>query len=379
MLRTLPLLLEQDKPVLLHVVTQKGKGFRLAEGDPVKFHGLSAFEVQTGKTKPSPPSYTKIFGEALAEHADHDDRIVAITAAMPGGTGTNIFQERHPDRFFDMGIAEQCAVTFAGGLATRGMRPVCAIYSTFLQRAFDQVLHDIALQRLPVIFAMDRAGLVGADGAVHHGVFDLTYLRLIPNMTLMVPKDEAEMLHMLHTALQHTAGPIAFRYPRSSALGVPLPARGDLQVLPIGKSEVLSEGRDAMILATGHFVHQAGAVAAALSELGIDAGLVNMRFIKPLDEALLGRLAASNVPLFSLEDNTVLGGLGAAVNEFLAAVAPHRSACQILGIPDAFVTHGPIPALHAGVGLSPEQITARIAATLRDWDRVPSASEAAAR
>lgn len=379
LLRQLPLLLESDRPVLLHIVTQKGKGFRLAEGDPVKFHGLSAFEIQTGKTKPSPPTYTKIFGDALADLADRDERIVAITAAMPQGTGTSVFAKRHPDRFFDVGIAEQCAVTFAGGLATRGLRPVCAIYSTFLQRAFDQVLHDIAIQRLPVIFAMDRGGIVGADGAVHHGVFDLTYLRCIPNMTLMVPKDEAEMLHMLHTAIHHTSGPIAFRYPRSAALGVDLPPIDALECLPLGRSEVLVEGEDVMLLATGAMVQPASLAVRALREMGIDAGLANMRFIKPLDEVLLSRLASRDVPLFSLEDNTCLGGLGSAINEFLATTSPGVRACQAFGIPDEFVAHGPIPRLHADVGLSPEQITARVAKTLDQWRQVPTAGEITAR
>lgn len=377
LLHQLPHLLQIERPVLLHIVTQKGKGFRLAEGDPEKFHGLSAFEVSTGKTKPNPPSYTSVFGKGLADLADHDKRIVTITAAMPTGTGTTAFAERHPDRFFDVGIAEGCGVTFAGGLAAQGLKPVCAIYSTFLQRAFDHIIHDIAIQRLPVVFAMDRGGLVGADGATHHGVFDLSYLRLIPNMTLMAPKDEVEMLHMLKTAVNHTGGPIALRYPRGSVTGQKLPPVEEWQCLPIGKSETLSEGNDGVILATGLMVGQAMAVAEALREMNIDIGVVNMRFIKPLDEALLNGLVQRRLPMFSLEDNTCIGGLGSAINEYLAEVAPHMPACQVLALPDEFIEHGPVPKLHAQVGLSPEQITARIAATLERWHAVPTASDVA--
>ncbi len=373
LLRRLPRVLRDDMPVILHIVTQKGRGFDPAEGDPVKWHGVGAFELKTGKAKPKTKTFTDVFGEGLSELAERDERVVAITAAMAEGTGLAGFAERHPDRFFDVGIAEACAVTFAAGLATRGLRPVCAIYSTFLQRAFDQIIHDAALQRLPVIFALDRGGLVGADGATHHGAYDLSYLRLIPEMTLMVPKDEAELMQMLHTALQHDTGPIAIRYPRGNVLGVKMPSLDDLECLPIGRAEVLSEGRDATLLATGCMVQQALLAQQALREMEIDVGVVNMRFVKPLDETLLSRLAVARMPLFAIEDNTCIGGLGAAVNELLATTAPHAPACQILGLPDEFIEHGPVPILHAATGLSPEQITARVAATLGSWPRVPSA------
>ncbi|MBN1475552.1 1-deoxy-D-xylulose-5-phosphate synthase [Candidatus Sumerlaeota bacterium] len=377
--RRLPRVLDSETPILLHVVTQKGKGFHHAEGDPVHWHGVGAFEIESGKSKPNPRTFTHIFGEGLAEMAERDERVVAITAAMPDGTGTSIFAERHPKRFFDVGIAEGCAVTFAAGLAACGLRPVCAIYSTFLQRAFDQVIHDVAIQRLPVIFALDRGGLVGADGATHHGVFDLSYLRCIPNMTVMVPRDEAELLHMMHTAIHHTSGPIAFRYPRGNVLGVEMPGIDDLQRLPIGKAEVLSEGRDAVLLATGVMVGSALRAQQALREMGIDVGVVNARFVKPLDEVLINRLAQARIPLFSMEDNVAAGGFGAAVNEHLAATAPHATACQVLALPDHFIEHGPVPTLHAEADLSPEKITARIAATLEAWRSVPTAAEVARR
>lgn len=374
LMRRLPLLLESEKPVLLHIVTQKGKGFQHAEGDPVKWHGVNAFEIESGKSEPNPPTFTSVFGKGLADMADRDPRIVAITAAMPTGTGLTEFAKRHPGRFFDVGIAEACAVTFAGGLATQGLRPVCAIYSTFLQRAYDQIIHDIAIQKLPVVFALDRGGLVGADGATHHGAFDLSYLRCVPNMTVMAPRDEAEMLHMLHTAIQHEAGPVALRYPRGNVLGATLPGLDELETLPRGRAEVLCEGSDAVLLAAGNMVQNALLAQQALREMGIDAGVVNMRFIKPLDEPLLSRLGEARTPLFSVEDNSAAGGLGAAVNEYLAQAAPQAPACQILGLPDQFIEQGPIPTLHALAGLSPEQITARVAATLEAWRGGPASA-----
>ena len=268
-------------PILMHIVTEKGRGYAPAEADPVGFYSVSGpFNLETGKTtkpKPATPAYTEVFSQTLIDLAKRDTRIVGVTAAMPGGTGLDKFAEAFPSRCFDIGLAEQCAVTFAGGLAAQGMRPVAAIYSTFLQRSYDQVLHDVCIQNLPVIFALDRAGLVGADGPTHHGVFDLAYLRSLPNMVVMAPKDENELQSMVKTALVYDGGPIAFRYPRGTGIGVKMAK--ELQPLPIGKSEIIREGEDVLIIAIGNRVYPALEAAQTLADSGISAAVINARFV----------------------------------------------------------------------------------------------------
>jgi 1-deoxy-D-xylulose-5-phosphate synthase len=302
-----------EGPVLVHVVTQKGKGYAPAEKAADKYHGVQKFDVITGeqaKAPPGPPSYQNVFGETLAKLADGDPRIVAITAAMPSGTGVDKFAKAHPDRSFDVGIAEQHAVTFAAGLAAQGMRPFCAIYSTFLQRAYDQVVHDVAIQNLPVRFAIDRAGLVGADGSTHAGSFDVTYLATLPNMVVMAPADEAELVHMTYTAAEHDSGPIALRYPRGNGEGVPLPARPER--LAIGKGRVVREGKKVCILSLGTRLAEALKAADVLDAKGLSATVVDLRFAKPLDVDLIKRMLASHEVCVTVEEGAV-GGLGAHV------------------------------------------------------------------
>ena len=302
-----------EGPCLVHVVTQKGKGYAPAESSADKYHGVQKFDVVTGvqvKAPPGPPSYQNVFGDTLARLADSDERIVAITAAMPSGTGVDRFAARHPDRAFDVGIAEQHAVTFAAGLAAQGMRPFCAIYSTFLQRAYDQVVHDVAIQNLPVRFAIDRAGLVGADGATHAGSFDLTYLATLPNFVVMAPADEAELVHMTYTAACHDEGPIAFRYPRGGGTGVPLPAVP--LALPIGKGRMVREGSKVAILSLGTRLAEALKAADTLDAKGLSTSVADLRFAKPLDEELIRRLLTSHEVCVTIEENAI-GGLGAHV------------------------------------------------------------------
>ncbi len=330
-----------DGPVLVHVLTKKGKGYKPAEECPNKFHGTGPFEIATGKkiTNPGAPvTYTEVFGRTLSELADADKKIVGITAAMPEGTGLNIFAQAHPKRFFDVGIAEQHAVTAAAGMAAAGMKPVAAIYSTFMQRAYDSALHDICLQKLHVTLCLDRAGLVGDDGCTHHGVFDFAYLRGLPNMTIMAPKDENELRHMLQTALNFD-GPVSVRYPRGSGVGVDISE--PLAELPIGRAEVLREGRDVCLWAIGSMVQSALEAAALLADQGIEAGVVNMRFAKPLDEALLLEHARRYKKIVTLEEGIAAGGVGSAVLETLNKSALLQT-CRVLtlGIPDEFVPHG---------------------------------------
>jgi 1-deoxy-D-xylulose-5-phosphate synthase len=303
----------KEGPVLVHVVTKKGKGYAPAENSADKYHGVQKFDVITGaqvKAPPGPPAYQNVFGETLAKLAETDDRIVAITAAMPSGTGVDKFAKAHPKRAFDVGIAEQHAVTFAAGLAAQGMRPFCAIYSTFLQRAYDQVVHDVAIQNLPVRFAIDRAGLVGADGATHAGSFDVTYLATLPNFVVMAPADEAELVHMTRTAAEHDSGPIALRYPRGNGTGVALPA--ELQLLEIGKGRVVREGKKVAILSLGTRLGEALKAADALDAKGLSTTVADLRFAKPLDEALIRRLLTTHEVAVTIEENAV-GGLGAHV------------------------------------------------------------------
>ncbi len=345
-------------PILLHVLTVKGKGYKPAEEDAPRFHGLGAFDLSTGMslTKSDIPSYTKVFGTTLVEIARKDPRVVGITAAMPAGTGLEYLRQAIPRRFVDVGIAEQHAVTFAAGLATQGQKPVVAIYSTFLQRAFDQIIHDVAIQKLPVVFALDRGGLVGNDGPTHHGAFDLSYLRMIPNMVVMAPKDEAELQDMLWTAVRHE-GPIALRFPRGTGLGVPL--RENYQMLPIGKSETLRKGTDAVLLAVGRMVDFSLKAAKILEEQGISVQVENMRFVKPLDEEKLKALTEKFPILVTVEDNVTIGGFGSGVLEIVSQLAPGIQVLR-LGLPDAFVEHGSVDILFEKLHLDPKGIAEQV-------------------
>ncbi len=356
-----------DGPVMVHVLTKKGKGYKPAEESPNKFHGTGPFDIATGKkiTKPgTPPTYTEVFGNTLSTLADEDEKIVGITAAMPDGTGLNIFAQAHKDRFFDVGIAEQHAVTAAAGMAAAGMKPVTAIYSTFMQRAYDSVLHDICMQNLHVTMCLDRAGLVGDDGYTHHGVFDYAYLRSIPNMTIMAPKDENELRHMLRTALLYNA-PVAIRYPRGSGVGVAIDE--PMHTLPIGRAEVLREGSDVCLWAIGSMVQTALAAADALAQQGISAGVVNMRFAKPLDEELLLQHAKSYKKIVTLEEGVLAGGVGSAVLEALNAAKMLGScAVRTFGIGDEFVLHGDKKLLFRDLGLDTPALVQKIAAFVKD-------------
>ncbi|MDO8886522.1 1-deoxy-D-xylulose-5-phosphate synthase [Candidatus Oleimmundimicrobium sp.] len=349
---------EVKKPVLIHVVTKKGKGYPPAEKCPDKFHGVGSFIIKTGESaiKDKKPTYTNFFGDAMVELASKNNRIVGITAAMSGGTGLSKFAEFFPDRFYDVGIAEQHAVTFAAGLALDGHLPVVAIYSTFLQRAFDQIIQDVCLQNLHVIFAVDRAGLVGEDGPTHHGAFDLTYLRQIPGMTVMVPKDEAELRNMLYTATKLN-GPVAIRYPRGPVLGVKYSKR--FKKIKVSEAEIVKEGKDVCLLAIGRMVQKSYEACNVLEDMGISCTLVNARFVKPLDEKTISELAMKHKLIVSIEENTLLGGFGSSVLELLAAKGISVPFLQ-LGLPDNFITHGPINILLSENGLDGAGIVAAI-------------------
>ncbi len=331
-------------PILLHIITEKGKGPSYATDHPQKIHALNPFDKLTGieYKKSAVTAYTKVFGTALVELAKKDEKIVAVNAAMPDGTGLNYIQKEIPERYFDVGIAEQHAVTFCAGLATEGFTPVAAIYSTFLQRAFDQIIHDVAMQKLPVVFILDRGGLVGADGPTHHGVFDLTYLRLIPGMVIMSPKDENELRNMLYTATLYKRGPIAMRYPRGNALGV---ETGDFQKMEIGKGEIVKEGKDIAIIALGNMVKNSMDASVILKDKNIDAEIINARFVKPLDIELLTDVFGRFKKIITVEDNTIVGGFGSAVAEF-AAQNNYKNDILIHGIPDRFIEHGKPEELH---------------------------------
>ena len=342
---------EMTKPVLLHVTTKKGKGYPPAERNPTYFHGIGSFEITTGNgisSQKKPPTYTEVFGNTLVELARENERIVAVTAAMPEGTGLKAFSEAFPERFFDVGIAEQHAVTFAAGIAIEGFRPVVAIYSTFLQRAYDQILHDVCLEKHPVVFAMDRGGIVGEDGPTHHGLFDFSYLRNLPNMVVMAPKDENELRHMLMTALDHP-GPIAFRYPRGCGTGVS--TDDEIHTLPIGKGEVLTTGADVLILAVGVTVTAALEAKKQLEDQNVSATVVNSRFVKPIDAELINRLARDIPFILTVEENVLHGGFGSAVLECLADARITASRVVRLGIPDTFVQHGSQRALRSKYGI----------------------------
>ena len=337
LIRNLQNVAQLNRPVLVHVVTRKGKGCPFAEAEPCRYHGVGPFDRETGAVlvKPNaPPSYTEIFGRTMIRLASEDPRITAITAAMGTGTGLDEYAARFPDRFFDVGIAEQHGVTFAAGLAVEGFIPVVAIYSTFLQRAFDQVIHDVCLQNLHVVFALDRGGFVGEDGPTHHGLFDLAYLRSIPNMVVMAPKDENEFQHMLKTATEHR-GPIAVRYPRGAGAGIPLDV--DLSPLPIGKGEILMDGGDVTIVALGTTVYPARAAAERLKAEGIETTVVNGRFAKPLDRELLCETAARTGRVLTVEENVLMGGFGSAVLECFQEAGLRDVRIRRLGIGDEFV------------------------------------------
>ncbi len=342
---------ELSEPVLLHVTSVKGKGYPQAEQNPVYFHGIGCFDPETGTCvgPDSPiPSYTKVFGDTLTRLASGDEHIIAVTAAMPEGTGLSTFADTFPERFFDVGIAEQHGVTFAAGMATEGFRPVVAIYSTFLQRAYDQLVHDVCIESLPVVFALDRGGIVGEDGPTHHGLFDLSYLRSLPNMVVMAPKDENELAHMLATALTHD-GPIALRYPRGNGVGVDL---DDIpQPLPLGKAEVITEGGDLLILAIGSMVPEAEVAASKLAEDGVNATVVNARFVKPFDTELIIDLATRIPRIITIEENVLQGGFGSAVLEALTDAGIRVEKFRRLGISDHFVEHGPQKLLRSKYGL----------------------------
>ncbi len=348
---------ELDGPLLVHIMTTKGKGYKPAEETPAKYHGVGAFDVATGKgsARPEVKSYTDLFGETMVQLAEEDSKIIAITAAMPDGTGLSPFSQRFPDRFFDVGIAEQHAMTFAAGLAADGFRPVVAIYSTFVQRAYDQVFHDICLQNLPVTMAMDRAGLVGDDGPTHHGVFDLSCLRHLPGITMMAPKDENELRHMLKTAIC-SGLPISLRYPRGSGYGVTLDR--ELKCLEIGRGEQLLDGGDLTIVAVGATVYPALQAAAALKEKGIVAGVVNARFVKPLDAELILGAARLTGRIMTVEENALQGGFGSAVLELLYDNGLQNVKVRRLGIADHYIEQGSQAQLRRDVGIDAEGITA---------------------
>lgn len=350
---------ELKGPILIHVITQKGKGYAPAEREVTGLHGVTPFDKITGvmhKKANEPPAYTTIFGKAMVEICKMNPKVVGITAAMPDGTGLTILQKEMPDRFFDVGIAEQHAVTFAAGLATEGYTPVAAIYSTFLQRAFDQLVHDVAIQSLHVVFVLDRGGIVGADGPTHHGALDLSYLRSVQGMVVMAPKDEQELRDMLYTAVEYNKGPIALRYPRGNALGVVL--REGFKKLEIGKAETLRKGKDVALLAIGNMTPYSLRAAELLAKEGIEAEVVNMRFVKPLDDDLVRSVASRINSLVTVEDNVTNGGFGSAVLESLSRQGITNVLVKLHGLPDAFVDHGTPQELHRILKLDPEGIAA---------------------
>ena len=356
-----------EGPCLVHVVTQKGKGYSYAEEAADKYHGVAKFNVITGEqSKPSggPPAYQNVFGDTLSKLAESDPKICAITAAMPSGTGVDRFAKAHPTRAFDVGIAEQHAVTFAAGLAAQGMRPFCAIYSTFLQRAYDQIVHDVAIQNLPVRFAIDRAGLVGADGATHAGSFDITYLASLPNMVVMAPADEAELVHMTYTAAQHDSGPIAFRYPRGNGVGVPLPETP--LALPIGKGRVIREGSKVAILSLGTRLAEALKAADALDAKGLPTTVADLRFVKPLDAELIRKLATTHEVVVTLEEGSV-GGLGAHVLTLASDEGLVDAGLKIrtLRLPDLFQDHDTPDRQYEQAGLTAPHIVETVLSALR--------------
>ncbi len=376
LLPALEQLLAHDGPAVLHVLTRKGRGYAPAEADPYRWHATGPFESRTGAPRQSnastAPTWTAAFADALTRLADRDPRVVAITAAMPDGTGLDRFARRHPDRCYDVGIAEQHAVTFAAGLAAEGLRPVCAIYSTFLQRAFDQIVHDVALQRLPVIFALDRAGLVGADGPTHHGVFDFAYLRMIPNLVVAAPRDESDLARLLETAVRSDR-PFALRFPRGSATGIAVEPHP--QPIPIGCSEQLRAGNDVTLLGIGRTVAVAQRAAELLADRGIEACVVDARFVKPLDAERIGAVARRTSFVVTIEDHAGPGGFGSAVLELLARVAP-LSQVRVFALADAFVEHGDVRDQWRRARIDPESVASDVALWLAAQGSRPAAHAA---
>jgi 1-deoxy-D-xylulose-5-phosphate synthase len=359
-------------PVLVHVVTTKGKGYAIAEQDQVGYHAQSPFDLTTGKAipsnKPKPPGYSKVFAHTLVKLAENNPKIIGITAAMATGTGLTKLQEKLPKQYIDVGIAEQHAVTLAAGLACEGMRPVATIYSTFLQRAYDQIIHDVCIQNLPVFFCLDRAGIVGADGPTHQGMYDIAYLRCIPNMVIMAPKDEAELQRMLVTGVNYTDGPIAMRYPRGNGYGVPLMEEG-WEELPIGKGEILRNGDDILLIGYGSMVYPAMQTAEILSEHGIEATVVNARFVKPLDTELILPLAQRIGKVVTLEEGCLMGGFGSAVTE---ALSDHNVLVPVkrFGVPDKLVDHAKPDESKGDLGLTPSQMAEQVRAAF--FNKQPS-------
>ncbi|MDE3187640.1 MAG: 1-deoxy-D-xylulose-5-phosphate synthase [Acidobacteriota bacterium] len=359
----LPLLVEtfnflkaENRPVLLHVLTEKGRGYQPALNGQKKFHGLGPYDPETGRTTAGQLTYSEVFANTLVDMASKDERVVAITAAMPNGTGLDLFRPHHPKRYFDVGIAEEHAVIFAAGMATRGFRPVCAIYSTFLQRAFDPIVHDVCLQKLPVVFCMDRAGLSGDDGPTHHGLFDISYLRGVPDIVLMAPKDEDELADMMKTALE-LPGPSAIRYPRGAVAGVA--RKAEPQVLPVGKAEVLADGSDVAILGLGPMITMARELGARLERDGFSAAVINPRFVKPLDREMLEQYSRRVAAFVTFEDHVKMGGFGSAVIEALDEMGISVPVVRIAW-PDHFIEHGKVDALRAQYGLTPDAAYAQV-------------------
>jgi 1-deoxy-D-xylulose-5-phosphate synthase len=357
MVETFKFLKKENRPVLLHLLTEKGRGYQPALDGQKKFHGLGPYDPETGQTKPaSQPTYSEVFAGTLVDLANKDERIVAITAAMPNGTGLDLFRPHHPKRYFDVGIAEEHAVIFAAGMATRGYRPVCAIYSTFLQRAFDPIVHDVCLQKLPVVFCLDRAGLSGDDGPTHHGLFDISYLREVPGLVMMAPKDEDELADMLKTAFE-LPGPSAIRYPRGIGTGV---ARKDEpQSLEVGKAEVLSDGSDVAILGLGPMIALAQELGSRMERDGISAAVINPRFVKPLDREVLEHYSRSVAAFVTFEDHVKMGGFGSAVIEALQEMGIAVPVVRI-GWPDRFIEHGKVDELRARYGLTVDEAYAQV-------------------
>ncbi|HUP59096.1 MAG TPA: 1-deoxy-D-xylulose-5-phosphate synthase [Thermoanaerobaculia bacterium] len=352
---------EYDGPLLLHVLTKKGKGYEPAEKKPIWSHGVNPFDILTGEVKksgkPQPPTYTTVFADTLTELARQDEKIVAVTAAMPEGTGLDKFAKTMPERMFDVGIAEEHAITFCGGLATQGMKPVAAIYSTFLQRAFDQVFHDVAIMDLPVVFALDRGGIAGADGPTHHGIYDMAYLRIFPNMICMAPKDENELRHMVKTALE-TGHPTSLRYPRGNGVGVQMDA--ELKSLPVGKGEVMREGEHATIFAIGNEVWPAVEAAEILAKEEINVAVVNARFIKPVDDELIAKYCKPYSFVITVEEGSLAGGFGSAIMERCEQLGITDVRFHRIGIPDEYVHHGAQDVLRAQYDLHSEGIATRV-------------------
>ncbi|HTD55546.1 MAG TPA: 1-deoxy-D-xylulose-5-phosphate synthase [Silvibacterium sp.] len=366
LVETFKFLKQQDKPVVLHAITQKGRGFQPALDKQKKFHGLGPYDPETGETKPAGQhTYSEVFAETLVKLANENDKLVAITAAMPNGTALDLFRPHHSKKYFDVGIAEEHAVIFAAGMATRGYKPFCAIYSTFLQRAFDPVVHDVCLQNLPVVFCMDRGGLSGDDGATHHGLFDISYLRGIPNIVHMVPKDEDELADMLYTAMLHE-GPAAVRYPRGSGPGTAV--KSHPIALPIGRAEVIRDGEQFAILGLGALLPMAGQLADRLDDLGYSAAVINPRFVKPLDRELLASYAKHVTAIVSFEDHVLMGGFGSAVLEALSEMGFSTPVIRI-GWPDRFIEHGKVDQLRARYGISVEAAMEKLAPYLKAESR----------